>query len=244
MQKIIIVPDIGKVIITKKTNASRVKLRVHPEKGVLITIPYYAKFKEGEDFLYKNLKWLHEMLNKLSEKKNDSLFKPGTVFVTNNLKLQFITHNKSAIAAKLEFGFINIYYNPEYSNFEDERVQKFIKRFILLCLKNEGQKYLPNRLDALSKKSGLKYRSVKIGTAGTRLGSCNSRNDIMLSARLMLLPENLIDYIILHELCHIVHKNHGDKFHSLLNQLTDGHSDELNKRLKKSRIEITPGVYC
>jgi len=51
MHKTIDLPGIGKALITKKTNATRIKLRVHPEKGVLITIPYLANFKDGEDFI-------------------------------------------------------------------------------------------------------------------------------------------------------------------------------------------------
>lgn len=244
MQKTISVEGIGPVLITKKSNATRIKLRVHPDKGVLVTVPYFTSFKDGEVFVLKNLNWLQDKLSKLSQKKTEILFKPGEKFITRSLVLEFNIHQKSNILAKLESGKINIYYNPETTDFTNKSIQDFIKYSILKFLQSEGRKYLLNRLDILSKESGLKYHSVKIGTASTRLGSCNSRNDIILSARLMLLPEVLIDYVIIHELCHIVHKNHGDKFYGLLNELTDNRSAILNKSLKKCRIEIKPGVYC
>ncbi|MDD3741929.1 MAG: SprT family zinc-dependent metalloprotease [Bacteroidales bacterium] len=244
MQKTISVEGIGPILITKKSNATRIKLRIHPEKGVLVTIPYMVSYRDGESFVFKNLDWLHEKLRKLSQKKTEILFLPGEKFITRSLELGFIIYQKSNISAKLESGNINIYYNPETTDFTNKKIQDFIKHFILKCLQSEGKKYLPTRLEILSNQSGLKYHSVKIGTAGTRLGSCNSRNDIILSARLMLLPEYLIDYVILHELCHIVHKNHSERFYNLLNQLTDNRSAELNRSLKKCRIEIKPGVYC
>ncbi|HNQ68141.1 MAG TPA: SprT family zinc-dependent metalloprotease [Bacteroidales bacterium] len=243
MQKTISVSDIGPVLITKKSNATRIKLRIHPEKGVLVTIPYMISYKEGEIFVLKNLDWVHEKLTKLYQKKTEILFKPGEKFITRTLNLEFQQYQKYNITAKLVSGTIIINYNPETTDFTVEKVQLFIKKFILKCLRAEGKKELPNRLQSLSEKTGLKYRTAKIGTAGTRLGSCNSRNEIILSARLMLLPEELIDYVILHELCHIVHKNHSEKFYNLLNQLTNNHSTELNKALKKCRIEIKPGVY-
>ena len=48
----------------------------------------------------------------------------------------------------------------------------------------------------------------------------------------MKLPDELIDYVIIHELCHTIHKNHGPKFHQLLDRLTGGHHLELRRRLK------------
>lgn len=243
MQKSISVPGIGLVLITKKTNAKKLKLRVHPEKGVLVTIPFRVNFSEGELFLLKNIVWVQDKLKNLNIKKEEIAFEPGTQFVTRSLQLEFVSHHKKSIIGRLEFEKIIIFYNSELIDFSDENVQDFIKKFIVKCLKVEAERYLPNRISILSQKTGLKYLSITIGTAGTRLGSCNSRNDIILSARLLLLPDDLIDYVILHELSHIVHKNHSERFHALLDQLCNGKSNELNKRLKETRIEIKPGIF-
>ena len=61
--------------------------------------------------------------------------------------------------------------------------------------------------------------------------------DINLNIHLMRLPEHLSDFIILHELCHTVHKNHGKAFHDLLNKLSGGEV-QLNKELNKHNINI------
>lgn len=243
MQQTITVPGIGLVTITKKTNATRIKLRVHPQKGVLVTIPYFVKFKEGERFVNQNLSWLHEKLSAVSSKKELRLFTEDSAFRTRTLSLEFFTHDKDGIKALLKANKIIFFYNLSTTDFSDDSVQSFIVSFILKCLKNEGEIYLKQRLENISAKIGIKYHSFKVGTAGTRLGSCSSRNDVILSCRLMLLPDDLIDYVIVHELTHIIHKNHSVKFHSLLNQLVDGKSAELNKRLKKNKISVEPGDY-
>ena len=49
----------------------------------------------------------------------------------------------------------------------------------------------------------------------------------------MQLPDELIDFIMIHELCHTVHKNHSAQFHSMVNKLTGDRESELNKKLKK-----------
>jgi predicted metal-dependent hydrolase len=244
MQKTITVPEVGEVLITKKTNASRLKLRIHPAKGVLVTIPYRVSFDEGELFVLKNIEWLKKKLNALAQRKDEqAIFAPGCEFTTRSLQLVFIAQEIKGIRARLDDDKICIYYNSSVVDFNDEQVQSFISGFILKCLKREGEKYLINRARILSEKTGLKFKSIKVGTAGTRLGSCSSRNDIILSARLMLLSDELIDYIILHEFSHIVHKNHSERFHGLLNSLVNGKSKELNSQLRKQSIVIKPGDF-
>ncbi len=96
--------------------------------------------------------------------------------------------------------------------------------------------YLPNRVAELSAQTGLQCGRVSIRASRTRWGSCSARNDINLSLYLMRLPAELIDFVILHELCHVRHKNHSAQFHALLNTLCGGREKELSARLKQERI--------
>jgi hypothetical protein len=60
---------------------------------------------------------------------------------------------------------------------------------------------------------GLKPQYIKITSAKRRFGSCSGKNGICFSWRLMRYPESAIDYVIVHELAHIEHKNHGGAFY-------------------------------
>jgi hypothetical protein len=53
----------------------------------------------------------------------------------------------------------------------------------------------------------------------------------------MRLPMHLVDFVILHELCHTVEMNHGTKFHALLNRVCGGNEKELNRQLRTFRID-------
>ncbi|MGM0534380.1 MAG: M48 family metallopeptidase [Campylobacterota bacterium] len=75
-----------------------------------------------------------------------------------------------------------------------------------------GRKYLPARTQELAQTTGLLPQAVKVTKAKTRWGSCSGKNNINLSCYLMKLPKEVIDYVIIHELCHIVHKNHSKRF--------------------------------
>ncbi|MDR0505903.1 MAG: M48 family metallopeptidase [Dysgonamonadaceae bacterium] len=103
-------------------------------------------------------------------------------------------------------------------------------------LRKQAQAILPDELARLAKKHGFHYNSVKIRKSKTRWGSCSSKKVINLSLFLALLPAHLIEYVLLHELCHTVQMNHSPAFWNLLNSCTDGKSKELRKELKNYHI--------
>lgn len=100
-------------------------------------------------------------------------------------------------------------------------------------LRNAARKDLSERIARLATKYGFSYTSLRISSARTRWGSCNSRNGISLSLYLMTLPEHLRDFVILHELCHTRHHNHSEAFHTLLDRCVGGRERELNSELCK-----------
>ena len=67
-------------------------------------------------------------------------------------------------------------------------------------------------------------------------GSCSSKGNINLNMRLILLPEHLQDYVILHELCHLRYQDHGPGFHALLDSLLGGRETALSRELHGWRI--------
>ena len=77
---------------------------------------------------------------------------------------------------------------------------------------------------------------VAIKNNVTNWGSCSSKGNINLNMRLILLPEHLQDYVILHELCHLRHQNHGPQFHALLDSLLGGREKELQRELHEWKI--------
>lgn len=105
-------------------------------------------------------------------------------------------------------------------------------------LRKQAKEYLPQRLELLASKYGFSYNSVKITKSKGRWGSCSSKKNINLSLYLMKLPPYLIDYVILHELCHTKEMNHGPQFWLLMDQVTGGIAKKLKKELKQVSISL------
>jgi len=101
-------------------------------------------------------------------------------------------------------------------------------------LRIKAKQFLPQITDSLAKQHKFEYQTVTIRNSKTRWGSCSTKKNISLSLYLMTLPEHLIHYVILHELCHTVEMNHGQRFWNLLDRVTDGRAMALRKELKAS----------
>jgi predicted metal-dependent hydrolase len=99
------------------------------------------------------------------------------------------------------------------------------------ALRREAQALLPGELERLAKEHGFHYRAVGIRKSKTRWGSCSSKGNISLSLYLMLLPPHLREYVMLHELCHTIHMNHGPNFWALMDKCTQGKTNAYRKEI-------------
>ena len=101
-----------------------------------------------------------------------------------------------------------------------------------------ARRYLPQRLAELASRHGVAVEGVTIKNIATRWGSCSSRRHINLSLWLMLAPPHLIDYVLLHELCHLSEMNHGPRFWALLDSYTTGRARQLDREMHKFEKEL------
>ena len=102
-------------------------------------------------------------------------------------------------------------------------------------LRARAKAELPARLAELAARHGFSYARVFIKNNVSNWGSCSVRGNINLNLRLVTLPEELRDYVMLHELCHLKEMNHGARFHALLESVCPTHRG-LEKALKTYRI--------
>lgn len=83
-------------------------------------------------------------------------------------------------------------------------------------IKWEARQVIPLRVQHFAQIMELAPKSVKITGAQTRFGSCGANNGLCFSYYLMKYPPEAVDYVVVHELAHIVHKNHGAQFYALI----------------------------
>ena len=164
-------PEIGTVTFRKSTRSSRVSIRVHPSKGVTVSVPMIMPYLAGEAFFKIKRAWIIETMARQKERYKDM---------------------------------------PQASPDQVEQMRRAAK------------KDLPARLAELASRYEFVYNRVTIKHNATNWGSCSTKANINLNLNLVRLPQALRDYIMLHELCHLRHHDHGHAFHLLLEHvLTD-----------------------
>jgi predicted metal-dependent hydrolase len=99
----------------------------------------------------------------------------------------------------------------------------------------EARKKLVNRLNELSEQYGFSYNKVFVRNQKTRWGSCSSKNNISLNMKLVRLPNEMIDYVLLHELVHTRIKNHTNAFWAELNKFV-GDAKEMSKKMNEYKV--------
>ena len=209
-------PELGLVQLRTRSTARRQIIKV-TQNLVIITVPPRFEdsvFPLSQETISKILK----LREKVVERSGEGKFKFDEPIETLTFKVSIGYQENPKIrvfGARLVDGVLQINM-PVGVDIETDVAQNTLKRIVSKFLRMEAERVLPEKMEYWSKQCALDYHSLKIDTAKSRWGCCSSRKEIKLSYYLLLLPERLIDYVIVHELCHTREMNHGPRFKSLL----------------------------
>jgi predicted metal-dependent hydrolase len=98
-------------------------------------------------------------------------------------------------------------------------------------LQMQGRFHLVPWIQQVSRETGLAFQGIQIRGQKTRWGSCSSRGTISLNYKLLFLPPHLVNYLMIHELCHTVHLNHSPNYWSFLSSF-EPRCSSLDKEMK------------
>lgn len=232
MDKVYDHPVLGPIVIRKRTGLRRLSIRIDLKKRVILTIPYAVATSEGLAFLDRKSDWVKKSLDTVTKKvENKTIFTPTTPFRTKSHTLALIPEQRTRISVNLTDETLFIYY-PETIDIFQAEFQTYVHTAIEKTLKIEANRVIPPMVLEISKATNLRFKEISIKKVKSRWGSCSAQNNLSFSIYLMLLPDHLIRYVIIHELCHSIHKNHGPKFWELLDRLTNGEARKLAKEMR------------
>jgi predicted metal-dependent hydrolase len=148
--------------------------------------------------------------------KKGKLIVKAPYLVTNWTINNFVKKNENWIRLQKE--------KQEKSLIDPEKIPEY---------KKNAKNYIVPRVNELAEKFGFDYNKIRITSASTRWGSCSSMRNLNFSYRLILIPKEVIDYVIIHELCHLRHMNHSKKFWTEVEKYMPTYK-EKEKWLKKN----------
>ncbi|HLP04817.1 MAG TPA: SprT-like domain-containing protein [Paludibacter sp.] len=225
--------ELGTIEFVRSPRATHIHVRILPS-GLKVSLPSVSTREQALEFIEsiraKLLKKQADIGKKLQ--KNPVHIDENTPLQTLTFKVVACVRQRENIHFSLKNNILSIEY-PLHANCAEKRTQESFWQGISYFLKKEAKRILPERTKQLAQQHGFQFADVKIQSSKTRWGSCSGKQNINLSFYLLLLPYHLVDYVILHELCHTREMNHGVNFWRWMDKVTDNKSKEFRAELKK-----------
>lgn len=223
----------GKIIVTRNPRARRIIMRARPD-GIHLTAPSRATEADIE----KALEQCGERLLKAREANKEKPINNDYSIEAPNFGLSIREYDTSEIKITGNNGRY-ILLCPKDTDYSNVEIQQLLRNGIKAAIKHRAKVFLPQRLKVLADKHGFTYSRCTVRDCASHWGSCTSKGSISLNTQLVMLPDRLIDYVLLHELCHTVEMNHSDRFWTLMDRHTvPARAKQLRAELKKEKVSI------
>lgn len=226
---------------TKPRKPRKVVIKVHPDQRVVATAPVDASDEMIHDAMMKRARWIWQSLQDFAKQKDDVLPKryisgETQFYLGRRYVLKVITdaktNDKINSTVKLSRGKLHVELSQNDSELDAEKRAILVKSLIDKWYKDKFTSVSRERLEALiHKASWVKNNpSLKLIVMKKQWGSCSNKGNLILNPHLVKAPKECIDYVILHELCHIAEHNHSEHFWRLLTQVMP-HWKEVKAKL-------------
>ena len=199
------VDSVGTVHVYKRKGTRSLRLSIGSDGKVKVTIPSWASFEEGLRFAASRQAWIQEHMPDPVQ-----LLTSGQ-HIGKAHRLIFDPAAGEIIRTRIAGSEIHIT-RPIGKLITHPEVQTAARKASIRALRLEAEKLLPVRLRQLANDFAFTYTSVQVKQLKGRWGSCDAQRHIVLNLYLMQLPWKLIDYVLIHELVHTKHLDHGPGF--------------------------------
>ena len=212
-------PNITYTIVHSRRRT--VSFIVNRNGELVVRAPHRVSNAEIERMVQEKSAWILRALEKTSKQRRvKKEFIDGELFwyLGEQLPLRVSTpyhRNKVETSAESLDLFVTL---PKPS---EARIKKLFEDFY----KKQAKLVLEQRAVELAKVMGLRFNRISIRSSTTRWGSCSSLGNINFSWRLVMAPPTIIDYVVIHELSHLAHKNHSQKFWDLVGSYYPNHKN-------------------
>lgn len=225
--------EFGEIKVRKSKLARAVKISVGVDGVLKASIPYYSPEFAVSRLIRHNRAEIRKMLSEHSSRNiyrdGDLIGKSHTLIFRESSTTEMSSFSSIKATAseakrferkerrkagdvlpKIEISGNQILVYGK--NLESPLAQAEIRKVVAKILRKQARAYLPRRVEFLAEEHGFTFEKLRFSHTSSRWGSCSSRGTISLNIALMNLPLHLIDYVIIHELCHTRQMNHSEKF--------------------------------
>jgi len=223
------------IVYSKRAKYIRIKLSQQGDLSV--TLPSFTKVRMAHEFIYSKRIWIEKNLSKVTVKTTNILPETLDLRLIEESWEVFYTEIQESSSTNLELKeqqdrIIKVQGNAKQIN-DSVLVAKRLNQW---CRK-KAQNTFNTMLQEQAELYGFHYQRLSIRAQKTRWGSCSHQKNINLNCKLLFMPEDVVKYVMIHELCHTIEMNHSSRFWALVEEC-DPHYQTHKRELKRLGKEI------
>ena len=189
------------------SRAKRARIEISTLGKVQVIVPKRFNHQHIPGFITQHSQWIHKTLQRVDRPQQAAYARPTSMqfpAVDEQWHITYDSQQKKPLIAQHEQHQLNLCTHIE------------ARALLTQWLHHHARHHLIQQLKIHSEHTGLSYNKVFIKNQKTRWGSCSSKGNINLNRNLLFLPQALVNYVLVHELCHTVHLNHSARFWRLV----------------------------
>jgi predicted metal-dependent hydrolase len=208
MQQIILDGQTVNYAVKRSQRARHVRLEIHLESGLTVVVPYRYNTEGITRFLYQKRLWILRKLEDCRKFQSNNIATVSDSISYLGQKLKIIEqrdHNQLADVS-LDQNTITVNLGADDN----------LVRVLETWFRSQAEELITRKVDMFSQQIGVRFSRLTIRNARTRWGSCSRLGNLNFNWKLIKAPEPVIDYVIIHELCHLKEMNHSPSFWNLV----------------------------
>ena len=211
-------------MVRKSARRKTLTITVHPDNRVVVSAPSTCSQKRILQFVEKKSDWVRKILQANLQKtrqRQGRRFETGEKF--SYLGREYVLRVERGIPSPviLENGHICVRLPARGEAPEPSAVKKHLLNWYLAHTLSKVKEKVPVYADLI----GVKPRRVTIKSLKSRWGSCSVNGRISLAWNIVMAPEAVLDYLVVHELCHLVHHDHSATYWRLVESIIPDHRE-------------------
>jgi hypothetical protein len=190
-------------------------ISIDHDKNLIVRSPKNTADKKIKEVLKKKTGWILDKLKEMEKIKSapkEKEFMTGEKlsYLGRRYRLEVSEADISKVEVKLYQGKFIINYPQDLKNEEERR--KEIRNVLIEWYREHAKEKIKERVEKYKVKLDVEPNNVVVKKQKKRWGSCSSKGNLNFNWKIVMAPMSIVDYLVVHELTHLVHDNHSKEF--------------------------------
>lgn len=213
--------------VIRRPRRRTASISVKPDCSVQVMVPATLSDQKIDELVKRKSRWIRNKIAQFQEIQRNSKEKEyvsgeSFTYLGRNYRLKVVTGDPEENPVKLMNGKFYVHI-PDYVT-KEERVE-LVKNQLSIWYQEHAVTRLREKVRRYAKQMGVDPHSVGIKGYKSRWGSCHSDGRVYFNWRIIVAPHSIVDYVVVHELCHLVHHDHSKKFWKLLGTIIPDYAE-------------------